>query len=224
MDSAPALRAVSVSIYPGFGSRKLRQGFACILGGTRAGVCDHGGLCVLPPQVGTLRGEEGSEDRRPPPRGSPRAQMGQEQSVGTCPGTGRAARPPAERARGQKAGRWECRAQSLPLAPARSPRPAASDPPGIRTKGSERRAPALQNSFRETDSPHVGHLNARVSVCFRFSFLTSRSTEWETTFPSRVAGSALWRSGRALGQRLRLLESSRGPALGFRRVPDRMGI
>lgn len=40
----------------------------------------------------------------------------------------------------------------------------------------------------KTDSPHVGHLNARVSVCFRFSFLTLRSTEWETMFPSRVAG------------------------------------
>lgn len=76
----------------------------------------------------------------------------------------------------------------------------------------------------KTDSPHVGHLNARVSVCFRFSFLTLRSTEWETMFPVELQGSALSRSRRAFGQRLCLLESSRERALGFRRVPDRMGI
>lgn len=92
-------------------------------------------------RLGRCVGKRAVKTGGPHPGDPPYARMGQEQSVVTCPGTGRAARPPAERARGQRpdggnAG-LRARRSHLPLPPAWSPRPAASDPAGIRTKGSE---------------------------------------------------------------------------------------
>lgn len=167
----PVLEEASGGIYLGFCSRKLRECFVCIMGGTGSrSVPDGEGLYVLSPWVRMLCGQEGREGRRPPPWGVPSARGGSGAQHGKHTSAGSSMWTPAELAHLQRARRWESRSPRdlrAHCSHLRGPRHlAGSDAPGIWTKGSQLWAPALQNSFREERSPPPTFGNQMcVSLC-----------------------------------------------------------